>query len=235
MSTSVEDPWSIEPELREMPPRRFQPSEFPDLNAPNVLKFGIIGGVLILVGIVLLILQVGGLIPGILCILAGAASLAFAPIQSSKVRARAERLVRDGRPMMANIVKTENLTGESTYGRSVTYIVTLPGGETVRREVNADERVLPKRIPSNVTALLDPNNLSDVELYCALPLRAVPRPEAVSLDVSTGAAEPLAAAQGAGTGTMGTVDMADPDKPGEQTQTQTQQKSPSGYQGLPWE
>ena len=229
MSTSVEDPWSIEPELREMPPRRFQPSEFPDLNAPNVLKFGIIGGVLVVVGIVLLVLQIWA---GILCIVAGAASLAFAPIQSSKVRARAERLVRDGRPMMANIVKTENLTGESTYGRSVTYIVTLPGGETVRREVNADERVLPKRIPSNVTALLDPNNLSDVELYCALPLRAVPRPEAVSLDVSA-STEPLAAAQGAGTGTMGTVDMAEPKKPAEQTQTQ--QQSPSGYQGLPWE
>jgi hypothetical protein len=48
----------------------------------------------------------------------------------------------------------------------------LPGGELVHRDVNADDRSLPKRIPANVTALMDLAS-RDVELYCALPFRVI--------------------------------------------------------------
>jgi hypothetical protein len=137
-------------------------------------------------------------------------------------------LVRDGQPIMARIVSASNLTGDSVHGRSVTYLVTLPGGEVARREVNADERALPKGIPGNVTALLDPANTNDVELYCALPLRAVPR--------AAPAPDPLAAAPTSGESLAGESDpgTSPPPEPG-QTQSQQQKQSSTGYQGLPWE
>lgn len=236
MSTNIEEAWAPEPELREPAPRRLRPSEYPDLNTPNVLVFTAVGAVLLLVGIALIVLGATGrgtlfIVLGVLAGAAGGFALALAPGRAAKLKARAERLVRDGQPIMARIVTANNLTGDSTHGRHVSYMVTLPGGEVVRRDVNADDRALPKRIPGNVTALIDPRNTGDVELYCALPFRAVARPEAV--------ADPLAAQPAAAPAvgpTMGAVadDSAPPAAQTPPGQAQ-EQKSKAGYQGLPWE
>lgn len=224
MSTSIEEPWSPEPELREPPPRRLQPSEHPDLNVPNVSLFRIIGGTLLVLGVVLLVLGMSGrgtgmIIAGVIAAAGGAVGQTLPARKAAQARARAERLVTHGQPVMARIVSASNLTGDSLHGRVVTYMMTLPGGDVVRRDVNADERVLPKQIPGNVTALIDPADTRDVELYCALPFRAVSRP----------APDPVAdpPVHAPGEPQMGTVDV--------QQQTQSQQQSASGYQGLPWE
>jgi hypothetical protein len=242
MSTPVEEPWSPEPELRDPTPRRVQPSEFPDLNAPNVTVYNAAGGVLIALGVVLLVLGIAGrgvvfILLGVVLGAVGGFALTMPARKAAQVKERAERLVRNGQPIMARIVTAENLTGDSVHGRSVSYMVTLPGGEVVRREVNADDRTLPKRIPGNVTALIDPANTNDVELYCALPFRAVSR---IPVAAAAAAADPLAdlpTATPSGTGTMGTVEGNKPqDSPPPQQQSQ-QQGSPkkSDYQGLPWE
>ncbi len=236
MSTIVEEPWSPEPELREPAPRRLQPAEYPDLNVPDVKLYTAVGSVLLVVGALLIVLGIVGsgagfAIGGALAGAAGAAALTLPPRKAARARARAERLVRDGQPIMARIVGATNSTGDSIYGRTVSYFVTLPGGEVARREVNADERALPKRIPGNVTALLDPADTNDVELYCALPVRAVVR--------AAPAPDPLAASDpGAppGDGRMASADSVAQRTPQEQGQTQSQQnQSSSGYQGLPWE
>ena len=231
MSTSIEDPWSPEPELREPPPRRLQPSEYPDLNAPNVSQFRLAGGVLLAVGVVLLVLGMSGrgagmIVAGVIAAALGGTALTMPGRKAAQALARAERLVTNGQPVMARIVTASNLTGDSVHGRVVTYMITLPGGDVVRRDVNADERALPKNIPGNVTALIDPADTRDVELYCALPFRAVlsqaPAPDPLA-DLPTAAP--------AGESQMGTVDT--PEQPS--SQSQSQQQSTSGYQGLPWE
>ena len=228
MSNPVEEPWSPEPELRDAPPRRTRESEFPDLNAPNVLAYMIAGAVLQIGGVGLMIwgmasLKMILLLPGVLALVLGGFALWTPGQQAQKKKARAERLVRGGLPVMARVVGATNLTGDSVHGRVVSYIVTLPGGDVVHRQVNADERVLPKRIPSNVTALLDMET-SDVELYCALPLRAISRAEQAQPAHHTPAAPPS-------DGRMPSVGQS-------QSQTQSPQPQPQNqtpYQGLPWE
>jgi hypothetical protein len=128
-------------------------------------------------------------------------------------------------------------------------MITLPGGDLVRREANADERALPKRIPANVTALLDLRT-SEVELYCALPFRAIAPPEAAQAPVDPFAGMPMAATAGGPAAapqtspTTSTLPSAPPAP--SQTSPATPQTSPqptpppqqqqsSGYQGLPWE
>jgi hypothetical protein len=85
--------------------------------------------------------------------------------------ARAEHLVSYGVPVIARILSADNLTGDSTYARLVKYQVVMPGGEMAHRTVNADERLLPSRVPADATALMDVST-SEVELYCALPVKA---------------------------------------------------------------
>lgn len=234
MSTTVEEPWSPEPELREPTPRRLRPTDYPDYNTPNVTLFRIVGGLLLLGGVALLALGLArfgsaSVVIGVIAALLGAAALTVPGRKAAQARARAERLVQHGQPVMARIVSAENLTGDSIHGRTATYMMTLPGGESIRRYVNVDERALPKRIPGNVTALIDPANTNDVELYCALPFRAVARP-APAPDPLTDL--PTAAPASPTDGQMGSVE---PDKPQEQPQPQSQPQSPPGYQGLPWE
>lgn len=222
MSTPIEEPWSPEPELRDFPPRRLKPSEYPDLNVPNVKIYTIAGIALLVVGLVLLVLglargQVALDLVGIVALVAGGGAMVLAPRKAVQVTERAERLVGTGQPVMARILSADNLTGDSVHGRSVKYQVTLPGGEIVHRDVNVDERALPKRLPANVTALMDMRT-SDVELYCALPFRAIPKNP-----VPQPAAQPAQQQVQPGAG------------PGATQQQQQQPKSPSGYQGLPWE
>lgn len=235
MSTSIDDAWAPEPELREPPPRRSRPSEYPDLNAPNVTLFRVGGGLLLLAGVSLLVL--GGsqnrdlfTIGGVVAVLLSVLALILPARKAAQARARAERLVQDGQPVMARIVNATNLTGDSVHGRTVSYMITLPGGDSIRRDVNADERALPKRIPGNVTALIDPNNTRDVELYCALPLRAV-APERPASPAQTD----LPLDNNASTsGQMGVVGDDTPPEPS-QSQSQQQKQGASGCQGLPWE
>ena len=237
MSTAMEEPWSPEPELREPPPRRIQPSEFPDLNAPNVSMYRALGGALIAVGVILLVLGMSGrgagmIVAAVVAVAGGALALTLPGRKAAQARERAERLVKTGRPIMARILSSANMTGSSQYGRTVTYMISLPGKEDpIRRDVNADERALPKRIPANVTALIDPANTNDAELYCALPFRAVapagaPAPDPLADLPTTVPAESQ----------MGTVPADAAPSAQTQGQTQGQQQTPSsGYQGLPWE
>ena len=231
MSTTVEEAWSPEPELRVPPPRRLRPSEYPDLNSANVTNFMIIGVVGLVAGIALIVMGVTGnvllLILGILLAIGGGAALLLPRKQAANFQERAERLVREGQPVMARIVTADNMTGSSTYGRTVSYMVTIPGGEVMRREVNADERALPKRIPANVTALMDMRT-NDVELYCALPFRAVAPPEAAPDPMAD---LPMNSAAGEGS-QMGKME---PDKPAAPPPGQSQEQGKSTYQGLPWE
>lgn len=174
--------WSPERELTEAAPRRYAPSSYPDLNQPNVFILLGLGGLLFVVGLILFfvasnnadkISDVPYIAGGAVFAIGGAFMLSLYPAKIKAHRDRAANLVENGAPVMARIVKVENETGDSQYGRIVTYMVTLPGAtEETRREVKADDRVLPKVIPGPCTALLD-FRTADIELYCALPYIAV--------------------------------------------------------------
>ncbi|MBC8103314.1 MAG: hypothetical protein H7Z41_12060 [Cytophagales bacterium] len=181
---NLDQGWSPEPELRENAPRRIEPVfDYPDLNKPNVTVFSAVAGALAALGLVLFVLGLTGrgfLFTGLgLVLLGGGIGLFIIIPQKAKTHEeRARHLVEQGLPIMANVLTSQNMTGDSTYGRSVRYQVVLPGGEMVHRDVNADERRLPKMIPGKATALIDMNT-SDVELYCVLPFRAMTRPGTV--------------------------------------------------------
>ncbi len=246
-SPNVEEAWSPEPELRELPPRRVVSSEFPDLNRPNMIAFLGGGGGGALVGIIAILAFQNVFVKalGIVLLLGGLALLALYPQKMKKHADRSRHLVENATPVLARIVAVTNMTGDSQFGRSVRYQVTLPGGEILHRDVNADDRALPKIIPGNVTALMDMHT-TDVELYCVLPFRAylkpqdamtAPRPQSALDDIPT--APPTGAG---GMGQMGNIGMGGIGQ--QQSQGQTQQTPPAsgetqpakpGYQGLPWE
>lgn len=195
MNVNIDETWIPEPELLETPPRRVVSfTDYPDRNRPNVPLYAGIAGALLVIGVFLYLRKVagqsGGNIPlSIPLILAGFAGLVYFPFRLQQHLARAEHLVMNGAPVLARILSADNLNGD-TYARSVKYQVSLPGGDLGHREVNVDDRVLPKRIPSNVTALMDLNS-GDVELYMALPLRAVPKPVVATSPVNAQAAAPV--------------------------------------------
>lgn len=170
--------WSPERELQEAAPRRYAPSPYPDLNQPNVLVLLGLGALLLVVGIILFFVassskQIALIAVSIVLIIGGLIMVTIYPTKAKQYRDRAAHLIENGAPVMARIVKVENATGDSEWGRMVTYMVTLPGAsEETRREVKADDRSLPKVIPGPATALLD-FKTSDIELYCALPFVAV--------------------------------------------------------------
>lgn len=182
MNVNVDDAWVPEPELLEAAPRRIVSFEdVPDRNRPNVLVLGGVSGLLLVVGFGLFVVAITkhsfNAVLGLPLVLAGIAGLVYFPMRLRQHLARTEHLVTNGAPVMARILSADNLNGD-TYARSVKYQVSLPGGDLDHREVNVDDRVLPKRIPSNVTALMDLKS-GDVELYIALPFRAVPKPAPV--------------------------------------------------------
>lgn len=108
-------------------------------------------------------------------LLIGAGLVIFFPIKRRSYYQRCENLVTNGMPVIARLLSSENTTGDSQFGRFVKYQVTLPGGEMAHRETKVDDRALPPRIPCDVTALVDMQS-GDVELYCALPYRALTAP-----------------------------------------------------------
>jgi hypothetical protein len=221
------DIWTPEPELRDMPPRRVGPSEYPDLNRPNGAVVLGVGAVLLAVGLGLFVTGMAGkgalfTILGLVLAIAGTGLLVYFPTKIRAHTSRAEHLVSNGMPVIARIVSADNLTGDSTYGRAVKYQVALPGGEMVHRTVNADDRTLPRRIPGDSTALVDMQS-GDVELYCALPFRAIPKgapvtsvphaapaaayvpPSPAPATTTAAAATPTPAATPGAMGTLGTV------------------------------
>lgn len=188
MNVNVEEVWMPDAELLEAAPRRIAPFEdYPDRNRPNVPVMGGISALLFVAGFALYGFAVSGhkgSIPGgISCLLVGALGLIYFPYRLRQHLSRSTHLVTNGSPVMARILSADNLNGD-TYSRSVKYQVTIPGGELTHRQVNIDDRVLPKRIPANVTALMDMQT-GDVELYYALPFRAVRKPQTVPIAAYT--------------------------------------------------
>jgi hypothetical protein len=175
-NVSVEESWEPEPELRDTPPRRLVEGEFPDMNKPPIGVLLAVGGALLLLGFAIIFVQsakLWGLLSGLLLIGGGLLMLIIAPNKEKKHQERIENLVSNGLPRMARILGSQNLSG-SPYKRTITYQYVNLEGEMKHRSVNVDDRALPRRIPSNVTILMDVKT-GDVELYCVLPYRAMPR------------------------------------------------------------
>ena len=173
-NVSVEENWAPEPELMDMPPRRIQVTSEPDLNLPLVPFWVALGAGLIVLGIVLLATSHGRplfTVPGILIFLTGVGCAILGPVQASRHKQRCEYLVTNGVPKMVRVITSDNLAG-SVYKRNVRYQYIDLNGDIQHRDVNIDDRLLPKRIPANMTAVMDVNT-GDIELYLALPFRAV--------------------------------------------------------------
>lgn len=208
MNVNIEEAWMPEPELMESVPRRVAAfDDYPDLNRPNVPVMAGISGVLLLGGFVLFLLALlrkGGSLPiGLVLILVGVAGLVYFPYRLRMHLQRAEALVERGTPVMARILSADNLNGD-TYARSVKYQITVPGGELVHREVNADDRTLPKRIPANVTAVMDLQS-GDAELYLALPFRAVRKTQTAPAPAPVVPPTPTPQPRPAASQSMGTI------------------------------
>ena len=175
---AIEENWTPEPELFERPPRRVVASDYPDLNGVNMPLFLGVGAVLLLAGAGLF---VGGLAKGAGATIAGGlfltglgiVAVVFFPIRQKQHLERAEHLVTNGVPVVARLLSAEPLNGSAT-ARALKYQITGKDGDIVHREVNADDSVLPKRVPCQITALMDMAS-GDAELYLALPFRAVAR------------------------------------------------------------
>jgi hypothetical protein len=242
MNINVQENWTIEPELTEMPPRRVVASEYPDLNRPNPMIMYGAGGVLIIGGIILLVFGLTSSntlnsLLGILVTIAGVAIVVLlGPFLTRRHLSRGEHLVKNGVPVMARLLSAENMSGDYRFGRSVTYQVALPNGEIMHRHVNADDRLLPRKIPANVTALMDVES-SDVELYCALPFHVAPNP-AVLAARAAAAEAPVGGVAQTVAGQMGTIAVVEvPTGTRQKTQPEQEQAKPqpSGNAGLPWE
>lgn len=197
-NVKMQDTWTVEPELTEQPPRRIMRSDFPDLNQPNAVLFYSIGGVAGLAGIILLIMGLTSnpantlfAILGVVLMLAGAGLAGFVPTLVNKHIARTEQLAIHGIPVMARIIASDNLSGDSQNARLVKYQVTMPGGELISRQVHADDRLLPVSIPGYATALINIDS-GDVELYCALPFRAIGKGGPAGSRSPAAAPDPLA-------------------------------------------
>jgi len=206
--------WSPERELLEAAPRRYASSPWPDYNQPNAPVYVGAGALVAVVGLIIFFVAVCNGLPkfglakfkapciigGGLMALVGAGIVSTFPVRRTQHLNRAANLIENGAPVMARIVNVQNLTGDSEFGRLVTYMVTMPGAnEETRREIKADDRALPKRIPGPATALIDFKS-NEIELYCVLPYVAVskfaatsPRSQQTSSDLTTQAGIPTMA------------------------------------------
>lgn len=181
---AIEENWTPEPELFDRPPRRVVASDYPDLNGVNLPLFLGIGAVLLIAGVGLFVSGLakgaGGMIGGGLTLtLLGVAGVVFFPIRQKQHVERAEHLVTNGVPVVARLISAEPLNGSAT-ARALKYQITGKDGDIVHREVNADDSALPKRVPCQITALMDMAS-GDAELYLALPFRAVARTGAAAV------------------------------------------------------
>jgi hypothetical protein len=231
---NVQESWTMEPELSEPTPRRIAPSGYPDLNKPNSLLFQGIGAGLMIAGIILLAFGASrGLslwtFTGIaIAILGMVTAVLIVPSLNNRHIARVKHLAENGVPVMARVLSADNVGGDNSFGRMCKFQVTTPNGELTHRTTHADDRLLPRKIPGNVTALLDLQT-GDVELYCALPFRAVPRPVNTSATSQTSRPIPsslpgsviasaVVEALPPPTGEMGTINMGSIQRrPGAQT------------------
>jgi hypothetical protein len=173
-NVSIEEDWSPEPELRDMPPRRTERTDEPDLNLPSVPFWVGLGSLLMVIGIVFFVIARGSVIfniLGILSFLTGFGCAALGTYNANRHKQRCEYLVTNGVPKMVRVITSDNLAG-SPYKRSVRYQYIDLNGDVKHKDVNIDDRLLPKRIPANMTAVMDMNT-GDIELYLALPHRAV--------------------------------------------------------------
>ena len=175
---AIEENWTPEPELFDRPPRRVVASDYPDLNGVNLPLFLGIGAVLLLAGVGLFVNglakhAMGMTVSGLMLTGLGIADVVIFPIRQRQHVERSEHLVTHGVPVVARLISAEPLNGSAT-ARALKYQITGKDGDLVHREVNADDSVLPKRVPCQVTALMDMNS-GDAELYLVLPFRAVPR------------------------------------------------------------
>jgi hypothetical protein len=171
---SVDENWAPEPELRDMPPRRIQSTDEPDLNLPSVPFWAGLGGLFIVIAIVLFAISHGKplfTVPGIILLLTGVGCAILGPYNANRHKQRCEHLVTNGVPVMVRVITSDNLAG-SVYKRNVRYQYADLGGDVKHKDVNIDDRLLPKRIPANMTAVMDMST-GDIELYQALPYRAV--------------------------------------------------------------
>lgn len=204
MSVNFDEQWVPEPELRDTPPRRTGPSEFPDHNRPKSTLFVGVAAVVLVAGLVVFILGASKgvnmqIVAGVFAVLAGTAGTVYFPYRARQHDSRCERLAGFGIPVMARLLNAENISVDNIYGRRVTYQYTNPTtGEMLHRSSNADDRALPKRIPSNVTALVDPET-GHCDLYCALPIKVVPK---TSPQAAKAVAEQAAAAEPTEMGTL---------------------------------
>lgn len=222
---SVQENWTIETELTEAPPRRLVPSGYPDLNKPNSLLFQGIGGALMIAGIFLLTYGASrGLtlwtLTGIaIAILGMVVAVVIVPALNTRHISRAKHLIQNGIPVMARVLSADNTGGDNSPGRLVKFQVTTPGGELTHKTTHADDSLLPRKIPGNTTALLDIQT-GDVELYCALPFRAIPKMTGSTAPASAVGSRPIAGTLPSGglgvpalepapapTGAMGTLNM----------------------------
>jgi hypothetical protein len=173
-NVSVEENWEPEPELRDMPPRRIERTDEPDLNLPSLPIWLGLGGALMILAIILFVVGHGKplfTVPGILFLLTGFGCAVLGPYNANRHKQRCEHLVTNGVPKMVRVITSDNLAG-SVYKRNVRYQYIDLNGDVKHRDVNIDDRLLPKRIPANMTAVMDVNT-GDTELYLALPIRAV--------------------------------------------------------------
>lgn len=180
---AIEENWTPEPELFERPPRRVVASDYPDLNGVNLPLFLGVGAVLLLAGVGLFVgglaKHAGGMtVGGLLLALLGVAGVVFFPMRQRQHVERAEHLVTNGVPVVARLLSADPLNGSPT-ARALKYQITGKDGDIVHREVNADDSVLPKRVPCQITALMDMAS-GDADLYLALPFRAVARTTATA-------------------------------------------------------
>lgn len=249
VDVSVEENWTIEPELADQPPRRLTESGYPDYNKPNAMILYGVGGVGIMGGLILMFVGLAGskialAIFGILLALGGAfVAVYLVPQLTKKYQTRVEHLITHGVPVMARLLSADNMGGDNSDGRRLKYQIGLPNGEMIHKDVNADDRVLPKRIPSNVTALMDVNT-GDVELYCALPYRAALKNPGVK--VSTDPLAPTGTTTTpttvpVGPGKMGTIavdavpEAERPRRRPQEEEAPAKEEKGSGTAGLPWE
>lgn len=204
MSVNFDEQWVPEPELKDSPPRRSGPTEYPDHNRPKSTLFVGLAAVVLVVGLVVFILGAAKgvniqIFAGVFAVLAGTAGTVWFPYRARQHDAKVERLVSLGVPVMARMLNAENISVDNIFGRRVTFQITHPStGEILHRSTNADDRALPKRIPANVTALVDPET-NQFELYCALPLKAIPKTMPVAAKVAAEAQAPKQEPQEMGT------------------------------------
>ena len=181
MSVTAEEPWTVETELRDQPPRRITQVDRVDYNQPPTRMLTILSGAIILIGVALFFVallqkQWTLMYGGIPLTLLGLLGVTLVPAHGAAYATKVNRLVEFGIPVPARLLAIENRGVEGGSQRFVKFQYQVPGVDEPR---HGDSVVaygaLPKTIPSLVTALVDPET-GVCELYMALPIMAIAKP-----------------------------------------------------------